>query len=101
MNKKSISIWSLFMTTLLMAGCETIAQSRNRQAIQERENTLIITRAGRPAPSGYGYEHKVQAGETLSEIARAYNVRINAIIDANNLTDPDQLKVGKLLFIPE
>ncbi len=57
--------------------------------------------ASRPAPSGYGYEHVVGAGETLSHIAAAYGVTTRAIIDANNISNPDRLRVGQRLFIPE
>lgn len=48
-----------------------------------------------------GREHEVRAGQTLSEIAAAYGVSINAIMDANNLKDPDNIRKGRKLFIPE
>ncbi len=48
-----------------------------------------------------GYEHVVRSGETLSEIAREYRVSSAAIIKANNLSNPDNLRVGQKLFIPE
>jgi LysM repeat protein len=50
--------------------------------------------------SGEGYEHVVQAGETLSAIAAAYGVRSSDIIEANDLKKPDQLRAGQKLFIP-
>jgi LysM repeat protein len=53
----------------------------------------------RPAESGY--EHVVQAGETLSEIASAYNVRVSTIVEANKLANPNAIRVGQKLFIPE
>jgi len=48
-----------------------------------------------------GYEHVVQPGETLSEIASAYNARIETIVKANGLANPNAIKVGQKLFIPE
>ncbi len=48
-----------------------------------------------------GYEHIVKSGETLSEIARAYEVSTAVIAKANNITNPDSLRVGQTLFIPE
>ena len=48
-----------------------------------------------------GYEHSVRAGETLSEIAAAYGVTVPALIKANRLTNPDSLRIGQKLFIPE
>ena len=48
-----------------------------------------------------GYEHVVKPGETLSEIAKAYGVKTGIITKANNLKNPDDLRVGQKLFIPE
>lgn len=48
-----------------------------------------------------GYEHVVLAGQTLSEIAREYKVTSAAIIKANNMKNPNDLRVGQKLFIPE
>lgn len=54
-----------------------------------------------PSENAYGYEHIVQKGETLSTIAKAYNVTTKAIISANKIKDPDRVSVGQKLFIPE
>jgi LysM repeat protein len=48
-----------------------------------------------------GYEHVVRQGETLSTIAKAYNVTTKAIINANQIKNPDRLSIGQKLFIPE
>ena len=47
-----------------------------------------------------GYEHKVEAGQTLSEIAKAYGVSMKKIIEANKLKG-DVIRVGQILFIPD
>jgi LysM repeat protein len=47
-----------------------------------------------------GVQHTVAAGESLSSIARQYHSSMRAIIVANNLTNPDRLLVGSVLFIP-
>ncbi len=49
----------------------------------------------------HGRYHEVRAGETLSEIAAAYQVRANVIAQANDLENPDRLRVGQRLFIPD
>ncbi len=49
----------------------------------------------------HGRYHEVQAGETLSEIAAAYQVRANVIVQANDLENPDRLRIGQRLFIPD
>jgi len=51
--------------------------------------------------SGFGYEHTVGPGETLSQIASAYGVTTRVIIEANQLSNPNVLRVGQKLFIPE
>ena len=63
--------------------------------------TTTVPQEPRPPASGYGYEHVVQPGENLSRIAQAYEVSMAAIVEANNLKDPNALRVGQTLFIPE
>jgi nucleoid-associated protein YgaU len=48
-----------------------------------------------------GYEHVVKTGETLSVIAVAYGSTVDAIVKANGLANPDAIRVGQKLFIPE
>lgn len=48
-----------------------------------------------------GYEHVVKDGETLSTIAAAYKVKPSAIIEANDLKNPNMLQKGQKLFIPQ
>ena len=47
-----------------------------------------------------GVTHTVQAGETLSVIARKYGVPMKNIQNANRIADPTKLHVGQSLFIP-
>lgn len=42
----------------------------------------------------------VRAGDSLSGIAERFNVSLDAIMDANNITDPDSLREGQELVIP-
>ncbi len=84
------------------------ARESDRKAIIEQLTTTVAEllreqrgAGGTRAASGYGYEHTVGAGETLSHIAAAYGVTTRAIIAANNLENPDRLRIGQKLFIPE
>lgn len=47
-----------------------------------------------------GNVHVVVSGDTLLGIARQYGVSSDALIAANNLTDPNALQVGQRLIIP-
>ncbi len=44
--------------------------------------------------------HIVQAGETLTAIARQYNSTVQAIVDANNIANPNRVDAGTELIIP-
>ncbi len=48
-----------------------------------------------------GVVHRVESGETLSAIAAAYGVKSKSIIKANRLKNPDDLRVGQKLVIPD
>jgi len=89
-------------------------QERSQRALRQeladdlsrRIADIMRTQARSTPPRGgsraeVGYEHEVQSGETLSEIARAYGVSSQDIIRANNLQNPNVLRVGQKLFIPE
>jgi len=45
-------------------------------------------------------QHTVQANETLFSIAQEYEVSVQAIAQANNITDPNSIRVGQVLTIP-
>jgi len=44
--------------------------------------------------------HTVKAGETLTSIAALYGVTVAAIVQANNMTNPNLIQVGQVLIIP-
>lgn len=54
-----------------------------------------------PQPTAAVRKHVVAVGETLLGIAQQYNTTTQAIMEANNLSDPNFLRVGQELVIPE
>jgi len=42
----------------------------------------------------------VQAGETLSQIAKQFDIRSDAIAQATALDDPNRLSIGTVLKVP-
>ncbi len=50
--------------------------------------------------SGCSTWHTVRIGETLSEIARDYGVSTSALMNANNISNPNRIFVGQSLCIP-
>jgi len=53
-----------------------------------------------PEPTPTPRIHVVQSGETLSGIAEAYSVTLDALIQANGITNPSLVVVGQELIIP-
>lgn len=47
-----------------------------------------------------GTTYTVQTNDTLFSIARRFNTTVQAIVQANNLSNPDRLSVGQQLIIP-
>ena len=43
--------------------------------------------------------HVVQQGENLTEISNKYNLKVNDLIQINNLNNPDSIKVGQKLLL--
>ena len=94
------------------------ARERDKQEIVDKLSTKITQIVGSSKSSGSsakkqgskkssssgsqtGYEHEVQPSETLSAIAAAYGVSTKVILDNNDIKDPNRLRVGQKLFIPE
>jgi LysM repeat protein len=50
-------------------------------------------------PDGWEQTYTVKSGDTLAEIADAYNLRIDEIAEANCLDDPSRLRIGQVLHI--
>ncbi len=65
-----------------------------------QQKAAANARATPAAQSQTGYEHKVQAGQTLSAIAQAYGASVEKIKKANGLKN-DVIRVGQVLFIPD
>jgi len=45
--------------------------------------------------------HKVRSGETLSGIAKRYHTTVKKLCQLNNIKNPDELKIGQKLKLPQ
>jgi cell wall-associated NlpC family hydrolase/nucleoid-associated protein YgaU len=61
----------------------------------------VVTAAAPPPPKrSLLVSYTVQAGETLTGIARQFEVRPDVIVQASGLDDPNRLSVGAVLKVP-
>lgn len=51
-------------------------------------------------PSDQPTSHRVQPEETLHSIARRYSVEVQALIEVNEIDDPNHIYVGQILTLP-
>jgi len=66
--------------------------------------TNVTTIGGTPGTTGSTGANEmyiVKSGDTLSKIAAQLGVEMQAIIDANNLVNPNRLSIGQELIIPK
>ena len=62
--------------------------------------------SGQPVKSMKTYQakgiyHHVKSGETLYLIARAYNVNVQELAEANNIQDPSRIEADSVIFVPD
>jgi len=80
---------------------ETVADQTTKAV-----NTIAKQRQPKPSlasktmPAGAYYKHKVESGQTLSAIARAYKVSVKDIKQANRLKS-NIIRIGQILHIPK
>ncbi|MBQ6103289.1 MAG: LysM peptidoglycan-binding domain-containing protein [Kiritimatiellae bacterium] len=95
---------------------KAIAASDARTATQIQQ-ALRQSAQSRPASGGGGsgrassgpsgatssdsfYEYEVQSGQTLSEIARAFNCTVKEIMQASGISDAAKIRAGQKIYIP-
>ena len=88
-----------------LAGTAAAREALKRDMIDSVTRNMKAVIKSRPPPvaqySQRGVEHTVESGQTLSAIASAYGVSTRILVQANNLKNPDALREGQKLFIPE
>lgn len=123
---KKIGIWLLLATTLMACGLSsgggggdevpTLAPTAavggetdgSPRVTVEPENQLPPTWTPEPAPEqptplpppSTPETYTIQAGDTLAEIAIAFGVELQTLVDANDIANIDIIEVGDTLIIP-
>lgn len=74
--------------------------SKNMAEIMARQQPARQPTVSRPSQDSPG-TYTVQQGETLSQIAAKYQVKAEAIVEANHLKDANSIRAGQKLIIPK
>ncbi|HEX6312304.1 MAG TPA: LysM domain-containing protein [Acidimicrobiia bacterium] len=82
---------------IVLAGCDRSAQSSDRSEPAAASTTVGSTTTTTTPPITY----EVKSGDTLTAIAGLFGVTSEAIAEANQLANADQLTEGQILQIPE
>lgn len=92
MRSSSPAPWlAVALVSLLASACVTTSGQGAARAGTLRAST---------APDQPILTHTVTKGQTLYRIARAYELSVEALMDANRIEDPRELKVGEVLYLP-
>jgi len=70
-------------------------------SIDELKDKMANSNGRQMAVADHAYIHTVQKGQSLSEIARNYNVSVDAVMRLNKLVSPTAIEVGVPLRIPK
>lgn len=110
---EDLIILSIFMAGLLLSGCGRLITRPTPTAAAIVQETPTVTPhatstpepwtpapTATPTPTPTPIIYIVQAGDNLLGIARQYGVTVEALQEANAITDPRLLQIGQELVIP-
>jgi lipoprotein NlpD len=84
----------------VIALCACASASARTRPTSSRAGPAVALPAERTHDIHNGVFHEIHPGETLYGIAHAYGVSVQDLRSENAISDPSQLAVGSLLFVP-
>jgi murein DD-endopeptidase MepM/ murein hydrolase activator NlpD len=96
----------LIALATLAGGCAarattaTTATAATMKAVAAEELAQDAAAPREAQEPGEGVVHIVQPGQTLWRIARAYDIELDKLAEANGIDDPTRVAVGTPIFIP-
>ena len=62
--------------------------------------SVEVNESGTPIPGRESQIYVVQAGDTLAAIAANFGITLDELVNANNITNIDQIEIGDEIIIP-
>lgn len=87
---------------MLLNGLRNANHVEAGQTLKLPSNAVIAQSRPKPAPINVtpgASEHTVERGQTLTQIARAYELPVATLIDINAISNPNKVTVGTTLYL--
>ncbi len=101
------SRWTGWAVVLALATAGCGGGEENSQEPSAAPSPALSAPASAPseAPAseeqaGAPERYVVESGDTLTDIARRFDTTVEALVDANDIADPDVIDIGQELVIP-
>ena len=80
-----------------------VSRLKQKTSVEQVQPTVTVPTPVTPtvtAPSAIAAAYEVKSGDTLAKIAGNYDTSVSELAKANNLSNPNQLKVSQQLIVP-
>jgi LysM repeat protein len=79
---------------------QALAASNNISNLNNISVGQVLTIPGKASSTTSGTKYTIKSGNTLSKIAAAYGVTVQALAASNNISNLNNISVGQVLMIP-
>lgn len=95
-------MWStgLFAFLAIISGLLTDGGGSNADTQTTIPSQIESTTTGVPTTTGAPQKYLVQSGDTLYRIAERFNLSAPALVELNNIKNPDNVPAGTELLLP-
>jgi len=95
-------LWStgLFAFLAVISGLLTDGGGSASQSVATTTDPMATTSSGAPTTTGAPQKYVVQSGDTLYRIAERFNLSAPALVELNNIKNPDNVPAGTELLLP-
>ena len=95
-------VWStgLFAFLAVISGLLTDGGGKASQSGPTTLDQVATSSTGAPTTTGAPQKYIVQSGDTLYRIAERFNLSAPALVELNNIKNPDNVPAGTELLLP-
>ena len=95
-------VWStgIFAFLAILSGLLTDGGGGSSSSQSTMPGDMSSTTVGAPTTTGVPQKYIVQSGDTLFRIAERFNLSAPALVELNNIKNPDNVPAGTELLLP-